>query len=220
MLTRKAVPPIRGLTENKRREFDRPQTERKFQFVPTLRDRTARIRHIGQWRKHVFRVGWVRRRIHHRVTGRRVTGVVDQAAKQRFTQKIQITTWQPLRVVFDVIDLSPSKDGEGRIIWGDELMVLLSRSILETRPGSTIIAEVCMTPSTAACMDSPSVDRRKRFDGTKVPLHRLSREQWERRERKREYSVAVLKLRNSPAPTSVPAAQGACTPKLLRKTSY
>ena len=33
-------------------------------------------------------------------------------------------------------------DENGRIIWGDELMVLLSRSILKTRPGATIIAEV------------------------------------------------------------------------------
>ena len=33
-------------------------------------------------------------------------------------------------------------DDTGRIIWGDELMVLLSRSILAERPGSTIIAEV------------------------------------------------------------------------------
>jgi phosphomannomutase/phosphoglucomutase len=30
----------------------------------------------------------------------------------------------------------------GRIIWGDELMILLSRSILATNPGATIIAEV------------------------------------------------------------------------------
>jgi phosphomannomutase/phosphoglucomutase len=33
-------------------------------------------------------------------------------------------------------------DEAGRIIWGDELMILLSRSILESKPGSTIIAEV------------------------------------------------------------------------------
>jgi phosphomannomutase / phosphoglucomutase len=33
-------------------------------------------------------------------------------------------------------------DETGRIIWGDELMVLLSRSILAENPGSTIIAEV------------------------------------------------------------------------------
>ena len=33
-------------------------------------------------------------------------------------------------------------DENGRIIWGDELMVLFSRSILETTPGATIIAEV------------------------------------------------------------------------------
>ena len=33
-------------------------------------------------------------------------------------------------------------DENGRIIWGDELMVLLSRSILARRPGATIIAEV------------------------------------------------------------------------------
>ncbi len=33
-------------------------------------------------------------------------------------------------------------DENGRIIWGDELMVLLSRTILIDRPGSTIIAEV------------------------------------------------------------------------------
>jgi len=33
-------------------------------------------------------------------------------------------------------------DETGRIIWGDELMVLFSRSILSERPGSTIIAEV------------------------------------------------------------------------------
>ncbi len=33
-------------------------------------------------------------------------------------------------------------DENGRIIWGDELMVLLSREILEEKPGSTIIAEV------------------------------------------------------------------------------
>ena len=33
-------------------------------------------------------------------------------------------------------------DETGRIIWGDELMVLLSRSVLADKPGSTIIAEV------------------------------------------------------------------------------
>lgn len=33
-------------------------------------------------------------------------------------------------------------DETGRIIWGDELMVLLSRSVLEKRPGATIIGEV------------------------------------------------------------------------------
>ncbi|MCC7308197.1 MAG: phosphomannomutase/phosphoglucomutase [Acidobacteria bacterium] len=33
-------------------------------------------------------------------------------------------------------------DENGRIIWGDELMVLLSRSILAENPGATIIAEV------------------------------------------------------------------------------
>lgn len=33
-------------------------------------------------------------------------------------------------------------DETGRIIWGDELMILLSRTILAYRPGSTIIAEV------------------------------------------------------------------------------
>jgi phosphomannomutase/phosphoglucomutase len=33
-------------------------------------------------------------------------------------------------------------DETGRIIWGDELMVLLSRSVLAENPGSTIIAEV------------------------------------------------------------------------------
>jgi phosphomannomutase / phosphoglucomutase len=33
-------------------------------------------------------------------------------------------------------------DEAGRIIWGDELMVLLSRSVLAERPGATIIAEV------------------------------------------------------------------------------
>jgi phosphomannomutase/phosphoglucomutase len=33
-------------------------------------------------------------------------------------------------------------DESGRIIWGDELMVLLSREILKVRPNSTIIAEV------------------------------------------------------------------------------
>ena len=33
-------------------------------------------------------------------------------------------------------------DETGRIIWGDELMILLSRTILASKPGSTIIAEV------------------------------------------------------------------------------
>ena len=33
-------------------------------------------------------------------------------------------------------------DETGRIIWGDELMILLSRTVLAERPGSTIIAEV------------------------------------------------------------------------------
>ena len=33
-------------------------------------------------------------------------------------------------------------DETGRIIWGDELMVLFSRAVLAERPGSTIIAEV------------------------------------------------------------------------------
>jgi phosphomannomutase / phosphoglucomutase len=33
-------------------------------------------------------------------------------------------------------------DETGRVIWGDELMVLFSRALLKERPGSTIIAEV------------------------------------------------------------------------------
>jgi phosphomannomutase/phosphoglucomutase len=33
-------------------------------------------------------------------------------------------------------------DENGRIIWGDQLMVILSRSILRSRPGATFIAEV------------------------------------------------------------------------------
>ena len=33
-------------------------------------------------------------------------------------------------------------DGTGRIIWGDELMVLFSRAVLAANPGATIIAEV------------------------------------------------------------------------------
>lgn len=33
-------------------------------------------------------------------------------------------------------------DEKGRIIWGDELMILLSRFVLEKQPGATIIAEV------------------------------------------------------------------------------
>ncbi len=33
-------------------------------------------------------------------------------------------------------------DETGRIIWGDELMILLSRKVLEKKPGATIIAEV------------------------------------------------------------------------------
>jgi phosphomannomutase/phosphoglucomutase len=33
-------------------------------------------------------------------------------------------------------------DETGRIIWGDELMILLSRAVLAEKPGSTIIAEV------------------------------------------------------------------------------
>ncbi|MBK7705635.1 MAG: phosphomannomutase/phosphoglucomutase [Acidobacteria bacterium] len=33
-------------------------------------------------------------------------------------------------------------DENGRIIWGDELMILLSREVLKTNPGATIIAEV------------------------------------------------------------------------------
>ncbi len=33
-------------------------------------------------------------------------------------------------------------DETGRIIWGDELMILLSRSVLAERPGATVIAEV------------------------------------------------------------------------------
>ncbi len=33
-------------------------------------------------------------------------------------------------------------DENGRIIWGDELMILLSREILKEKPGATIIAEV------------------------------------------------------------------------------
>ncbi len=33
-------------------------------------------------------------------------------------------------------------DAKGRIIWGDQLLLLLARDVLETRPGSTIIADV------------------------------------------------------------------------------
>jgi phosphomannomutase len=33
-------------------------------------------------------------------------------------------------------------DGRGRILWGDQLMVLLAEDILKTRPGATIIADV------------------------------------------------------------------------------
>ena len=56
------------------------------------------------------------------------------------------------RVRLEKADLGLAFDGDGdrigvvdetgRIIWGDELMILLSRSILEQKPGSTIIAEV------------------------------------------------------------------------------
>ncbi len=33
-------------------------------------------------------------------------------------------------------------DGQGRILWGDQIMVLLARDILKTRPGAPIIADV------------------------------------------------------------------------------
>jgi phosphomannomutase len=33
-------------------------------------------------------------------------------------------------------------DGKGRILWGDQLMVLLAEDIIKTRPGATIIADV------------------------------------------------------------------------------
>ncbi len=33
-------------------------------------------------------------------------------------------------------------DGEGRILWGDQLVALLARDVLKTHPGSTIIADV------------------------------------------------------------------------------
>ncbi len=33
-------------------------------------------------------------------------------------------------------------DGEGRILWGDQLLVLWSRDVLKTHPGATIIADV------------------------------------------------------------------------------
>jgi phosphomannomutase len=33
-------------------------------------------------------------------------------------------------------------DGKGRILWGDQLMVLLAEDILKTKPGATIIADV------------------------------------------------------------------------------
>jgi phosphomannomutase len=33
-------------------------------------------------------------------------------------------------------------DGRGRILWGDQLMVLIARDILKERPGATIIADV------------------------------------------------------------------------------
>ena len=33
-------------------------------------------------------------------------------------------------------------DGEGRILWGDQLMVLLAEDVLKARPGATIIADV------------------------------------------------------------------------------
>jgi phosphomannomutase len=33
-------------------------------------------------------------------------------------------------------------DGKGRILWGDQLMILWARDVLKTRPGATIIADV------------------------------------------------------------------------------
>src|SRR6202035_2660086 len=33
-------------------------------------------------------------------------------------------------------------DGKGRILWGDQLLVLWARDVLKTRPGATIIADV------------------------------------------------------------------------------
>src|SRR5207237_3861498 len=38
-------------------------------------------------------------------------------------------------------------DEQGNILWGDRLMVVYSRDILATRPGSTIISEVKASPS-------------------------------------------------------------------------
>ena len=33
-------------------------------------------------------------------------------------------------------------DGQGRVLWGDQLLVLWARDVLKTRPGATIIADV------------------------------------------------------------------------------
>ena len=33
-------------------------------------------------------------------------------------------------------------DGQGRIIWGDQLLIILARDVLKSRPGATIIADV------------------------------------------------------------------------------
>src|SRR6202008_5094219 len=33
-------------------------------------------------------------------------------------------------------------DGRGRILWGDQFMVMLAEDIIRTRPGATIIADV------------------------------------------------------------------------------
>jgi phosphomannomutase/phosphoglucomutase len=69
----------------------------------------------------------------------------------------QEKNWQDLiaKVIENKADIGIAFDGDadritivdetGRIIWGDELMILLSREVLKVNPNSTIIAEVKCT---------------------------------------------------------------------------
>ena len=77
---------------------------------------TLPVDHPGKGGRDIVGVGRCRCQIGDRIARRRMAAVVDQIPGQGFTQEVQVPSWEPLRVVFIVIQLRTDEARDRRIV--------------------------------------------------------------------------------------------------------